>query len=254
MFHLQHNGLYVVLVVLLAGLTACARQGQTDVSARLLESEARIETALSDLEQPGQIEQALDVYQAVERDLLALDLSPGSPHYRDQQRLLAYSLMRSSNVLRQLDRTAEAMAASERELEHARLSGDDVTLARTLLNFGPTLLIVGDTETGMTYLEEARVLFENGDSYDHVQGLGWYWILQADLGNAGLVDVEPEEVIQFTNTALELLEPIENWPGVARAYAARARAHEALEMPDAAAADRANETKYSSLTGNDRRE
>ena len=89
-----------------------------------------------------------------------------------------------------------------------------------------------------TYMRAARDLFECGDSYDHQQGLGWYWILQADLTNAGMLSGEPAEVLAMAQRALEILEPIENWPGVARAYAARAAAHAQLGEEEAAAYDR----------------
>ena len=41
-----------------------------------------------------------------------------------------------------------------------------------------------------------------------------------------------------TTRALEILKPIENWPVVARAYAARAKAHEKLGNEEEAAKDR----------------
>ena len=91
--------------------------------------------------------------------------------------------------------------------------------------------------------KEACELFEEGDSYDHQQGLGWYWILQADLANAGIIDRQPSEVIEIADRVLKILKPIENWPGVARAYAARAKAHEVIGNEDEAAKD-CKEQKY----------
>jgi hypothetical protein len=54
-------------------------------------------------------------------------------------------------------------------------------------------------------------MFENGNSYDHHQGLGWYWILQADLANAKIVEKPPSVVVEIADHALEILKPIENW-------------------------------------------
>jgi hypothetical protein len=51
-------------------------------------------------------------------------------------------------------------------------------------------------------------------------------ILQADLSAAGLIKREPVELVEIASRALDILAPIQNWPGVARAYAARASAHE----------------------------
>ena len=86
-------------------------------------------------------------------------------------------------------------------------------------------------------LSEAQLLFKKGDSFDHRQGLGWTWILQADLANARLVDREPDEVIEMATRALDILLPIENWPGVARVYAARATVYEKLGNEEQAAQD-----------------
>jgi len=73
-------------------------------------------------------------------------------------------------------------------------------------------------------LEVGKRLFEQSASADYRQGLGWYWILQADLAPIGITQKKPAAVMAFADTALQLLLPIKNWPGVARAYAARAQA------------------------------
>ena len=112
------------------------------------------------------------------------------------------------------------------------------------MNFGTTLLTGGQVEKGLTYIEQSRPIFEKGDSFDHKQGLGWYWILQAELGLAGLVEAEPQGLLDFLDTALEILEPIENWAGVARAYGLRAKVHEAQGRTDMAAANRKLQAEY----------
>jgi len=137
-----------------------------------------------------------------------------------------------------MEKPQEATTLGEREIASARLSGDEITLARALMSNGTNLIVSGEINKGLGLIEEARKLFEKGDSYDHKQGLGWYWVLQADLANAGLVKKEPAEVIAIATRALDILKPIENWPGVARAYAARAKAHEKLGDDDEAAKDR----------------
>jgi hypothetical protein len=106
--------------------------------------------------------------------------------------------------------------------------------------------VTGGLERGLLLLDEARELFERGDSYDHRQGLGWYWILQADLSNAGLVEREPSEVIDIATHALDILNPIENWPGVARAYACRVKAYKKLGNEEQAAKDRQQQKEYES--------
>ncbi|MGB3562064.1 MAG: hypothetical protein WBG93_03245 [Thermoanaerobaculia bacterium] len=223
-----------------AGDPATARQ-------TIGELEQQIEVTLTSREQRGELEAALEEYRAVEEGLLALDLGPDDPDFAEQQRVLAYCLLRQGNMLRQLGLTEEAKLVSEREIEAARASGDQIALARTLMSYGSTAIATGDLESGLVLLEEARTHFEGGDSYEHLQGLGWYWILQADLGTAGLVAAEPEEVITSADKALEILTPIENWPGVARAYGARAQALEKLGKKEEALADWESQLQYEEM-------
>ena len=64
------------------------------------------------------------------------------------------------------------------------------------------------------------------------------------MANAGLIEKEPGEVLEMADTALALLTPIENWPGVARGYAARAVADDRLGNTEAAAKDREEQEHY----------
>jgi tetratricopeptide (TPR) repeat protein len=212
------------------------------------ELEQQIEVTLTAREQPGELEAALEDYRAVEEGLLALDLGPDDPAYAEQQRVLAYALLRQGNMLRQLGRAEEAKLVSEREIEAARASANQIALARTLMSYGSTAIATGDLDGGLVLLEEARTQFESGDSYEHQQGLGWYWILQADLAAAGLVAAEPDGIIAAADRALEILTPIENWPGVARAYGVRAQAFEHLGRQDEARADWESQLHYEEMT------
>ena len=201
--------------------------------------EDQIEEALWNFETAGENRQALSAYQEAETRLEALGISVGEADYTEYQRVLAYCLMRQGNILRQSGQNQEAMALSEREIVAARACGDPITLARSLISAGANIIVAGKVEQGMGLFEEARSLFEKGDSYDHRQGLGWYWILQADLINASLVAGQPSAVIEAADRALAILLPLENWPGVARSYAARAQAHEHSGNLAAAKSDRA---------------
>ena len=210
----------------------------TELSEKIKEIENQIEASLWASEVHDELESALEVYREAEAKLEALDITKENPANAEQQRVLSYCLMRQGNILRQMEKPQEAFALGEREIAAARLSGDEITLARSLMSNGTNLIVSGEINKGLGLIEEARKLFEKGDSYDHKQGLGWYWVLQADLANVGLVKTEPAEVIQIATRALDILKPIENWPGVARAYAARAKAHEKLGDEDEAAKDR----------------
>ena len=218
----------------------------TEISEKIKEIENQIEEGLWVFELHEQLEKALEIYQVAETKLEALGLSEDSPDYTDQQRVLSYCLMRQGNILRQIEKPQEALALGEREISAARASGDEITLARCLMSNGTNLIVIREIERGLKLLEEARGLFEKGESDDHRQGLGWFWILQADLANAGLVERDPTEGIEITTRALDILLPIENWPGVARAHAARARAHEKLGNEEAAAKDRQEQKLYES--------
>jgi tetratricopeptide (TPR) repeat protein len=215
----------------------------TDISDKIKAIAEQIEQALWGLEVHEELEKALEVYLEAEAKLVHLEITPDNPAYAEQQRVLAYCLMRQANILRQIGKPGEAFALSEQEITAARASGDEITLARSLMSNGTNYLVAGEIDKGLGLMDEARDLFENGDSSDHRQGLGWYWILQADIANAKIVEKEPREVIEIASRALEILKPIENWPGVARSYAARAKAHENLGHADEAAKNR-QEQKY----------
>ncbi len=206
--------------------------------------EQEIEAALEQYEMQEQLQPALAAYRSVEEKLNNLEIAPGQPDYPALQSALAYCLMREGNILRQSGQADEANRINKREIAAARASGNPLTLGRSLISSGATQILTGEKEQGLASLEEARAHFESEASYDFRQGLGWYWILQADLANAGLVDQPPQKAIHAANQALEILTPIENWPGVVRAYEARAKAHEHLGNLKDAEADRLASQQY----------
>ncbi len=198
----------------------------------------QIEKALWELELHEELEKALEIYRDAEADMEKLGISADHPAYAEAQRVLSYCLMRQGNILRQMEKPQQALEISAREIIAARESGDEITLARSLMSNGVNLIVTGGKERGVEMVSEAQLLLKKGDSFDHRLGLGWSWILQADLANARLVDHEPAEVIEMATRALDILVIIENWPGVARAYAARATVYEKLGNEEAALKDR----------------
>lgn len=220
----------------------------TEIQQRIRGIEDEIEEALWALDVPGDFEAAFSAYCEAESKLQALGIGADDPAYGEQQRVLAYCLMRQGNVLRQMGEPERALKLGRRELAAASASGDDIALARSLISNGTNRVIAGAVDEALEMMERARKLFGGGDSYDHQQGLGWYWILQADLANGGITEREPSEVVEVADRALEILQPIQNWPGVARAYAARAQAHEALGNESQAADDRRNQQHFAALS------
>lgn len=216
-------------------------------SVSLTQCEDEIEKALISLEKSGKLHEALTVYRNVEAAIEAVESSPGDLMYAQKQRVLAYCLMRQGNILRQLGQMEEAAALSQREITAAMASHDEIALARSLMSHGTSLLASGEVEKGLKFIDKARPLFEKGTTYDHKQGLGWYWILKADLMNAEITVGTPYEVVTACDEALSVLLPIRNWPGVARAYEARAKAYERQGEHEKAAVDRKAQVIYEQL-------
>ena len=60
---------------------------------------------------------------------------------------------------------------------------------------------------------------------EHIQGLGWYWIIMSDLGNKGIIASSNEQIINYSSKAIKILTQIQNTSGVSRAYNARSIAY-----------------------------
>ena len=89
-------------------------------SQTVRQCEGQIEQALWSLEVNGKVKEALAVYRAAEATLQALEVADDQPVCAEQQRVLAYCLMRQGNALRQLGQSQEALTVSEREVAAAR--------------------------------------------------------------------------------------------------------------------------------------
>jgi tetratricopeptide (TPR) repeat protein len=210
-----------------------------DLLAVLRELEARTDEALGTLEQNGQWQEALAIYQAAGTEVDSLGVPRRDPAYRAVRKLRAYLYLREANALRALGRHAEALPLAEQELSAAMASGHQLSIARAMFSLGSTCLANGETARGLKLLDDARPMFEHHDDPEHRQGLGWWHLIQADIGNEGLAPTTPEYALQSAEQALAILRPLENWPGIARAHTARAKAYERLGDPEAARIARA---------------
>jgi hypothetical protein len=190
--------------------------------------EQRAEAALGALEHEGRWEAALEVHRAAGAEVEALAIPRRDPAYKEARRLRAQCLLREANALRALGRHAEAGPVAERQLSAAMASGHHLSIAQAMFSLGVTCVVNGEVERGLRLLDETRPMFEHHADAEHREGLGWWYVAQADLGNTGLVAAPPERALECAQNALALLRPLNHWPGVARAHAARAAAYDRL--------------------------
>jgi len=195
--------------------------------------EERVERALWDLEIKGELEKALAEYRAAAKELEAA-LAAGDIDEAEAKRVLSYGYMRQANVVRQAGEMDLAKQLGDQSIQLGRESGDDLSLARALLNHSATLAMTGD-DSFKGILKRARLTFGKGSSDDFVQGVGWCHLLESDLIGAGLLPGGPETVIAVAKQALDVLEPIGNWQGVVRALTALQKAQTDLGNDDQAA-------------------
>jgi tetratricopeptide (TPR) repeat protein len=187
--------------------------------------EKQLKDALIAYEQQEKYELALEKYKSVENEIHRL-IEDGEGEIGQAYQLLAQCYLRQAGMLRQLGMLDEASKINKKEIESARLSGSSITYAQSLFSTGINLLSNRQMEEGLHLLIEAKKSFEEGDSIDHKQGVGWYWIILADLGNKKLINVTSEEIIHFASEAIDILTEIQNAPGISRAYQARAIAYQ----------------------------
>jgi tetratricopeptide (TPR) repeat protein len=199
-----------------------------DFTAQLHELEVRTESALGALEQNDRWAEALEIYCSAGTEVDALRVPRPDPAYKPARQLRAYLYLREANALRALGRQAEAAPLGDLELSAAMASGNRLSIARAMFSLGSTCVANGEIERGLKLLDDARPMSEHNADPAHRQGLGWWYLIQADIGNTGLVRTAPEYALQASERALSFLRPLENWPGIARAHAARARAYERL--------------------------
>lgn len=200
--------------------------------------EQKIEAALQQYEMKENLDQALEIYLDVEKELMNLQpISKGTQSYLEYNRVLSYVLLRLGNIYRVMKLIDKSVEIGKREIEASRNSGEEVTIARSLLSNGANSFVIGQKELGDKYLKEAYELFSNGETIDHKQGQGWIWLLKGDLIAAEYAEGTSEDIVHYSSEALNILEPIENWPGIVRAYESRANSYHKLGKLDMAQND-----------------
>ncbi len=227
-----------------------------DFETALKNLQARTDSTLEALEQDNRWAEALELYQLAGAEVEALPIPRTDPQYkgvyREAKRVRAYLYLREANALRALGRPQAAAALGEKEVEAAWASGDMITIARSTFSLGGTCLANGEMERGLKLLDDSKGMFEHGEGEDFQQGLGWWYIIQSDIRNNGMVPDTSEAVLELANKALEILRPLKNWPGVARAHAARAQVYEKLNEAEPARLARAAEQMAQGLMRSER--
>lgn len=185
--------------------------------------EEQIEDALWELEVKGNEESALSVYRRVTSEL-EVAMEAGDVDEADARRVLSYGYLRQANIVRGQGALGDARALGEKSVDFGRASGDGVALARAFLNHAATLAMMKHPDVKQL-LDECLALFSSGSSDDHMQGVGWHWILVADLCSAGLLPGGATAVIAAAEEALQALIPIKNWQGIARAHSSLEHAY-----------------------------
>ena len=221
----------------------------TDLATELGELENSTEAALGSLEQDNRWEEALEIYRSAGARVEALTqgVARADPLYRPARKLRAFLYLREANTLRALGRQAEAAPLGELELSAAMASGEGLSIARAMFSLGASCLVNGQPERGLKLIAESRPMFEHVDEPEYKHGLGWWYIIQADLSAAGLVETSAEYALDCAQTALSILRPLDNWPGIVRAHAARVQAYERLGDTRAAQVARAAQQMAAAL-------
>jgi tetratricopeptide (TPR) repeat protein len=181
--------------------------------------EKKLEESLVTYEQKEKFEVALQHYQRIEYEIY--ELFKNEPLTHEAYGLLAQCYLRQAGMLRAIGKLEEATLINKKEIESARLSGSSISYAQSLFSTSINFLSCRQIEEGLSYLNEAKNLFESGDTIDHQQGVGWYWIILADLGIKNIIKVSKEDIVQYANRAIDILTPINNVPGISRAMNAR---------------------------------
>ncbi len=223
-----------------------------DATAILDDCEADLEAAVWEGEHAGQLDAARTIVDGVIGRLKGVGCQPDSAIYRRRQGLLAFALMRRANIFRQAQDVSAASDA-DREALAAAETADDLSRGRCLLSMAATDFASGRPTDGLSHLEGARRVLRSGAGEDFQQGIGWSWLLHADVVNAGLVDDGPEQAIVSATKALGILRAIDNWAGVARSYQALAAVEEGLGNQQIAGAIREAANQYEAMAAREHR-
>jgi len=170
-------------------------------------------------EMEGELERALNSYDALLREAEEVTLT-SQLEDREKKAIVAYLLMRKAGVLLRTGKVEEGEMLINQALTYAERSGNLLILGRVKLGLGVFYGSKGRFEEGEKLLKEALLSFNEGADYDSRQGAGWALL---NLGGLYLKQRRLDLAEKKLAEAIELLETIQNWVGVASAYELKAK-------------------------------
>ncbi len=184
-------------------------------------------------EEKGEFEKAIEAYDTllanVEATAPAIELEKNN-----RNAIIAYLLMRKAGVLLQTGKAEKGEQLMCQALEHAEQSGDSLTIARAQLGVGVFYGSTGRLDEGEKRLKAALKSFRKSKDYDSKQGCGWALL---NLGGLYRKQGKLLQADQHLLEAIERLETIKNWIGVASAYELKAKVSEAKGNAEVARKD-----------------
>jgi len=187
------------------------------------EFEKRIDDEGLVWEKKQQPEKAIEAYDLLMREVEAMRTETVE-ETREKDAVVSYLMLRKAGILMESERIGEAEKLMRGSVELAERSGNATVKGRAKLGLGVYYGSTGKIEEAERLLNEALEMFSGKSDYDSQQGAGWCLL---NIGGLQLKKTNLKEAEGKLTKAIEVLEKIENWVGVASAYEMKAKANKA---------------------------
>jgi tetratricopeptide (TPR) repeat protein len=172
-----------------------------------------------EFEKQLQHEKALEIYDSM---LSALNQIG---NLTDNERLVKYeaiasALMRKAGVMIIKNNRKDAERYLKESIDYAHKSKDTITIGRCKLGLGVFYGSIGDFEKSERIMKEVFSIFEGKNDFNSQQILGWSLI---NLGGLYSKHEKYELASIHLDKAIQILEKIKNYVGVATAYEFKAK-------------------------------
>ena len=166
---------------------------------------------------------ALEMYDRLLKEIEAV--APNDKgESSEKDAIVAYLMLRKAGILLETERLDVGERLMLEGTAVAERSGNSLMIGRAKVGLGSLYGSLGRFEESERYLTEAFASFSQGDAKDSKQGAGWSL---ANLGGLYIKEGKLDQAEEKLNKAVELLDSIENWVGVATAYEYKARLYRA---------------------------